>query len=165
MTAQRTVVHNGGKDQRGACTEGISQVPLGTKRRTIMSFVVAVAGATGAVGREMLKTLEARRFPAKRVVPLASERSAGTKVPYAGTELTVQKLGPDSFRDVDVALFSAGASVSREFAPVAARSGAVVIDNSSAWRMDAECPLVVPECNLEATKDRPKGIIANPNCS
>jgi aspartate-semialdehyde dehydrogenase len=130
-----------------------------------MSFVVAVAGATGAVGREMLKTLEARRFPAKRVIALASERSAGTKVGYAGTELTVQKLGADSFREVDIALFSAGASVSKEFAPVAARSGAVAIDNSSAWRMDPQCPLVVPEVNLDAAKDRPKGIIANPNCS
>ncbi len=130
-----------------------------------MSFVVAVAGATGAVGREMLRTLEQRRFPAKRVVALASSRSAGKKVPFAGGEITVETLGPESFRGVDIALFSAGASVSREFSPVAAASGAVVIDNSSAWRMDPGCPLVVPEVNLDAARNRPKGIIANPNCS
>ncbi len=130
-----------------------------------MNRVVAVAGATGAVGREMLRTLERRNFPAERVIALASERSAGQKLPFCGGELTVDKLGPDSFKGVDIALFSAGASVSREFSPIAAASGAVVIDNSSAWRSDDQCPLVVPEVNPEAIKDRPKGIIANPNCS
>ncbi len=130
-----------------------------------MSSVVAVAGATGAVGREMLRTLERRNFPAERVIALASERSAGQKLPFRGGELTVDKLGPDSFKGVDIALFSAGASVSREFSPVAAASGAVVIDNSSAWRSDDQCPLVVPEVNPDAIENRPKGIIANPNCS
>jgi aspartate-semialdehyde dehydrogenase len=113
----------------------------------------------------MLRTLERRNFPAERVIALASERSAGQKLPFRGGELTVDKLGPDSFKGVGIALFSAGASVSREYSPIAAASGAVVIDNSSAWRSDEQCPLVVPEVNPEAMHDRPKGIIANPNCS
>jgi aspartate-semialdehyde dehydrogenase len=113
----------------------------------------------------MLGTLERRRFQAERVVALASERSAGQKLDFQGKKLTVEKLGPDSFRGVNVALFSAGASVSKEFAPIAAQSGAIVIDNSSAWRMDPDVPLVVPEVNPEAAKSPKKGIIANPNCS
>jgi aspartate-semialdehyde dehydrogenase len=130
-----------------------------------MSHVVAVVGATGAVGREMLRTLEQRKFPAKRVVALASARTAGTKLPFGGGEITVEELKPGSFTGVEIALFSAGASVSREYGPIAARAGAVVIDNSSAWRMDPEVPLVVPEVNMAAAARRPKGIIANPNCS
>ncbi len=130
-----------------------------------MSFVVAVVGATGAVGREMLRTLEARNFPTRRLVGLASTRSAGTKVPYGSSDITIEELKPSSFSGVHLALFSAGASIAREYAPVAAQAGALVIDNSSAWRMDPECPLVVPEVNLAAAAHRPKGIIANPNCS
>jgi aspartate-semialdehyde dehydrogenase len=130
-----------------------------------MSFTVAVVGATGAVGREMLRVLEQRRFPAKRIVALASKRSAGQRLPFAGGELTVEQLTPASFTGVQIALFSAGASVSREMAPPAAAAGAVVIDNSSAWRMDPDVPLVVPEVNMGAAARRPKGIIANPNCS
>jgi aspartate-semialdehyde dehydrogenase len=130
-----------------------------------MSFVVAVVGATGAVGREMLRVLEQRRFPVKRLVALASSRSAGQKLPFAGGEVLIEELTARSFAGVDVALFSAGASVSREMAPPAAAAGAVVIDNSSAWRMDPEVPLVVPEVNMDAAARRPKGIIANPNCS
>jgi aspartate-semialdehyde dehydrogenase len=130
-----------------------------------MSYVVAVVGATGAVGREMLEILAERRFPVKRIVALASKRSAGQKIPFPGGEIVVEELGPASFAGVEVALFSAGASVSREMAPVAAAAGAVVIDNSSAWRMDPACPLVVPEVNMAAARDRPRGIIANPNCS
>jgi len=130
-----------------------------------MSFVVAVVGATGAVGREMLRTLEQRRFPVKRLVALASKRSAGQKLPFAGGEVVVEELTPASFAGVQLALFSAGGGVSRELAPIAAAAGAVVIDNSSAWRMDPDVPLVVPEVNLEAAGHRPKGIIANPNCS
>src|SRR5262245_28499860 len=126
------------------------------------SFAVAVAGATGAVGREMLRTLEQRQFPASRIVALASKRSVGQKIRYAGADVVVEELGAKSFEDVDIALFSAGASVSREYAPIAAKSGALVIDNSSAWRMDPDVPLVVPEVNIEAAKERPKGIIANP---
>jgi aspartate-semialdehyde dehydrogenase len=129
------------------------------------SFVVAVAGATGAVGREMLRTLEQRNFPVSRLVALSSKRSAGQTLRYRGGDIVVQELVPTSFEGVDVALFSAGASVSREYAPIAAKCGAVVIDNSSAWRMDPDVPLVVPEVNMEAAKVRPKGIIANPNCS
>lgn len=129
------------------------------------SFVVAVVGATGAVGREMLRTLERRNFPVLRLLALASKRSAGQVLPFAGGDVVVSELGPRSFDGVDVALFSAGASVSREYGPVAAKAGAVVIDNSSAWRMDPEVPLVVPEVNMAAASLRPKGIIANPNCS
>ncbi|MGO8994937.1 MAG: aspartate-semialdehyde dehydrogenase [Polyangiaceae bacterium] len=130
-----------------------------------MSYVVAVVGATGAVGREMLRTLEQRKFPVKRLVALASARTAGTKLPFAGGEITVEELKPGSFAGVQIALFSAGASVSREYGPIAAQAGAVVIDNSSAWRMDPDVPLVVPEVNMGAAARRPKGIIANPNCS
>lgn len=130
-----------------------------------MSKVVAVVGATGAVGREMLRTLERRRFPVGKLIALASARSAGQKLPFGDGAVEVQALGPSSFASVDIALFSAGASVSREYAPIAAKAGAVVIDNSSAWRMDPSVPLVVPEVNPEAALTRPLGIIANPNCS
>jgi aspartate-semialdehyde dehydrogenase len=130
-----------------------------------MSFVVAVVGATGVVGREMLKTLEERHFPVSRLIPLASARSAGTSVPFRGQQVPVQLATPAAFEGVQIALFSAGAAASRELAPAAAAAGAVVIDNSSAWRSDPEVPLVVPEVNLDAARVRPKGIIANPNCS
>jgi aspartate-semialdehyde dehydrogenase len=130
-----------------------------------MPSVVAVVGATGLVGREMLRVLEQRRFPASRVLPLASPRSAGKTVPFAGKELQVEPAVPERFEGVDIALFSAGATVARELAPQAAARGAVVIDNSSAWRMDPQVPLVVPEVNPQHAADRPKGIIANPNCS
>ncbi len=125
---------------------------------------VAVCGATGAVGREMLNILEQRNFPASEVVPFASARSKGKKLSFNGSELTVQELTHDCFKGFDLALFSAGGGTSKEFAPSAAKHGCVVVDNSSAWRMDDECPLVVPEVNPEALKEH-KGIIANPNCS
>lgn len=131
----------------------------------IMARAIAVVGATGAVGREMLRVLEERRFPANKIVALASPRSAGTKLPFGDVELVVEALGPRSFEGIDIALFSAGTSISREFAPIAAHAGAVVIDNSSAWRMDEQVPLVVPEVNMAAAKTRPRGIIANPNCA
>jgi aspartate-semialdehyde dehydrogenase len=127
--------------------------------------VVAVVGATGLVGREMLNVLAERQFPASRVLALASARSAGKRVRFGAQELLVAEARPERFEGVDIALFSAGALVSRELAPQAAARGAVVIDNSSAWRMDPEVPLVVPEVNPEAAAHRPKGIIANPNCS
>ncbi|MFP4428729.1 MAG: aspartate-semialdehyde dehydrogenase [Desulfovermiculus sp.] len=127
-------------------------------------FVVAVAGATGAVGREMLKILHERRFPAGEVRALASSRSAGSTVPYGDDELRVKELNEHSFADVDLALFSAGGDTSKKFAPVAAKAGCVVVDNSSAWRMDPEVPLVVPEVNPQALEGH-KNIIANPNCS
>jgi aspartate-semialdehyde dehydrogenase len=130
---------------------------------------VAIAGATGAVGREMLEVLDDRNFPVGELVLLASERSEGQKIEFRGDEHTVRKLQPDSFAGVDIALFSPGATVSREFATHAARAGAVVIDNSSAFRMDPEVPLVVPEVNphaLElALKPGGRRIVANPNCS
>ncbi len=129
-------------------------------------FKVAVAGATGAVGREMMRTLEARGFPVGSLLPLASARSEGRKVKFRGEEVPVSVLTDDSFKGVDIALFSAGAGASREFAPRAAESGCVVVDNSSAWRMDPEVPLVVPEVNPHAVAAyKTKGIIANPNCS
>jgi aspartate-semialdehyde dehydrogenase len=130
-----------------------------------MSVTVAVVGATGAVGREILRTLEERRFPVGRLVALASPRSAGTTLRFAGRDVKVEALEPVRLAGARFALFSAGASVAREFAPIAASAGAIVIDNSSAWRRDAECPLVVPEVNIEEAFHRPKGIIANPNCS
>jgi aspartate-semialdehyde dehydrogenase len=126
---------------------------------------IAVLGATGAVGRTMLKVLDERRFPADELVLLASERSAGESMRCLGRDWTVQAVNAGSFEGCDVALFSAGASRSREWAPVAAKAGALVIDNSSAWRMDPDVPLVVPEVNGRRVADPPKGIIANPNCS
>jgi aspartate-semialdehyde dehydrogenase len=125
---------------------------------------VAVVGATGAVGREMLSVLHARAFPASSVLALASSRSAGTTVPFGDGELVVRELTKDSFADADLALFSAGGGTSEAFAPHAAAAGCVVVDNSSAWRMDDRCPLVVPEVNAHAL-EKHRGIIANPNCS
>ena len=129
------------------------------------SYVVAVVGATGAVGMEMISVLEERNFPVSELKLLASEKSEGKRLEYKGKKLTVKKLDENSFKGVDIALFSAGASRSIEFAPIAAKDGCIVIDNSSAWRMDNECPLVVPEVNPQDLNNVPKGIIANPNCS
>jgi len=126
--------------------------------------VVAVAGATGAVGREMLLVLEQREFPAAKVRPLASARSAGSTVPFRGGELTVEEMTPDSFEGVDIALFAAGGSVSEQLRPFVVEAGAVMIDNSSAFRMEEGVPLVVPEVNPEAAAEH-SGVIANPNCS
>ncbi|HSU14864.1 aspartate-semialdehyde dehydrogenase [Longimicrobium sp.] len=126
---------------------------------------VAVLGATGAVGRTMLDVLAERRIKVDRITALASERSAGKTVRFAGREIPVEVPRPGIFRGVDVALFSAGGDRSKEWGPRAADEGAVVIDNSSAWRMDPDVPLVVPEVNMRAAENRPKGIIANPNCS
>lgn len=126
---------------------------------------VAVLGATGAVGRTMLKVLEERRFPANELVLLASERSAGTRLQCLGREWEVRAVFPEAFAGCDIALFSAGATRSREWAPIAAKAGAIVIDNSSAWRMDVQVPLVVPEVNGARARHAPRGIIANPNCA
>ncbi len=130
------------------------------------SFRVAVVGATGAVGHELLRQLDRRDFPlAGDPVAVASARSAGRTLPWKDGSVTVRELTPEVFDDVDIALFSAGATRSREFGPIAAEAGAVVVDNSSAWRMDDDVPLVVSEVNPEAIRDRPRGIIANPNCT
>jgi len=129
-------------------------------------YHVAVAGATGAVGNEMIQILEEQEFPVASLKLLASSRSVGKTLDFRGESLHVEELREDSFEGVDIALFSAGAAASRQFAPAAAESGCVVIDNSSGWRMDPEVPLVVPEVNPHAIADyRNKGIIANPNCS
>jgi aspartate-semialdehyde dehydrogenase len=125
---------------------------------------VAIAGATGMVGQEFMRILEQRDFPLASLRLLASERSRGRSFDFRGETLPVQVLGKKSFEGIDIALFSAGGSISKEFAPVAVESGAVVVDNSSAWRMDPEVPLVVPEVNPGDTFKH-KGIIANPNCS
>ncbi len=125
---------------------------------------VVVAGATGAVGREMLRTLEARRFPVDELVPLASLRSEGVRLPFAGDDVKVRLLDGFGWDGVDIALFSAGATVSKEHAPRAAAAGAVVVDNSSAWRMDPDVPLVIPEINADALRGH-RGIVANPNCT
>lgn len=126
--------------------------------------VVAVVGATGAVGVELMQCLEQRRFPLSKLRLFASARSAGKTLPFQGKPVVVEELTEDSFRGVNIALFSAGGAQSKKFAPAAVRHGAVVVDNSSAFRMDAEVPLVVPEINPEALRGH-KGIIANPNCS
>jgi len=125
---------------------------------------VAVVGATGAVGIEMIKTLEKRNFPVGKLTLLASARSAGKKLKFKGQEITIAELTKDSFQGVDIALFSAGGSISKEFAPIAAKAGCVVVDNSSAFRQDDNVPLVVPEINAADVKWH-KGIIANPNCT
>ncbi len=127
-------------------------------------YRVAILGATGLVGTEFLKVLEQRAFPVSELRLLASERSAGRSVTFRGERLPVEEAGENSFRGMDLALFSAGASASRHFAPIAASAGAVVIDNSSAWRMEPGVPLVVPEVNGDDARDH-RGIIANPNCS
>lgn len=125
---------------------------------------VAVVGATGAVGIEMLETLEKRNFPVSELKLLASARSVGKKFKFHGEEIAVEELTKDSFKGVDIALFSAGGSISKEFAPACVDAGCVMIDNSSCFRMDADVPLVVPEVNAEDVFTH-KGIIANPNCT
>jgi len=125
---------------------------------------VAVVGATGAVGIEMIKTLEKRNFPVSKLTLLASARSVGRKLKFRGQEITVKELTKDAFAGIDIALFSAGGSISKEFAPLAAKAGCVVIDNSSAFRMDNDVPLVIPEINAGDLRHH-KGIIANPNCT
>lgn len=130
------------------------------------TFNVAVVGATGAVGNEMIKTLEQRNFPVKTLRLLASERSLGKDLMFRGKSIPVEVLKEDSFGGMEIGLFSAGGSISEKFAPIAARAGCVVVDNTSAFRMVPDIPLVVPEVNAEAIKlYKNKGIIANPNCS
>ncbi|MBB6252522.1 aspartate-semialdehyde dehydrogenase [Nitrospirillum iridis] len=126
--------------------------------------VVAIVGATGAVGVELLECLEQRDFPLSELRLLASPRSAGKTMTFKGKEITIQALDENSFNGVDIALFSAGGSISKVYGPIAVKAGAVVVDNSSAFRQDPDVPLVVPEVNPEAVKQH-KGIIANPNCS
>ena len=129
-------------------------------------FNVAVAGATGAVGNQIIDCLEEQNFPIKSIKFLASARSVGRKLRFRGDLIDVQELTEDSFKGVDIALFSAGGNTSLHFAPIAAKDGCVVVDNSSAWRMDPDVPLVVPEVNPSAVAQYTrKGIIANPNCS
>jgi aspartate-semialdehyde dehydrogenase len=130
-----------------------------------MGFKIAVVGATGNVGREMLSILAERAFPADEVVALASRRSQGSEVSYGDRTLKTKTLDTYDFSDVDLCLMSAGGEVSKEWSPKIAAQGAVVIDNSSAWRYDQDVPLVVPEVNAEALRDIKKGIVANPNCS
>lgn len=127
-------------------------------------YNVAIVGASGLVGRKMQTILHERQLPIKELSLFASARSAGQKLVYSGQEITIQELTEESFAGIDIALFSAGGDTSKKFAPIAAAAGCVVVDNSSAWRMDESTPLVVPEVNPDALKDH-KGIIANPNCS
>ncbi|MBI5772420.1 MAG: aspartate-semialdehyde dehydrogenase [Verrucomicrobia bacterium] len=125
---------------------------------------IAVVGATGAVGIEMIKTLEKRHFPVGKLTLLASARSVGKKLKFKGEDITVTELTKDSFKGIDIALFSAGGGISKEFAPLAVKAGCVVVDNSSAFRQDENVPLVVPEINASDVKAH-QGIIANPNCT
>ncbi len=130
------------------------------------SYAVAVVGATGAVGNEMIKILEERQFPIMKLTLLASERSIGKEIAFCGKNLPVEILTENSFNGIDIGLFSAGGSISEKYAPIAAAAGCVVVDNTSAFRMDPEVPLVVPEVNPEAIAlYKKRGIIANPNCS
>src|SRR5213078_4328622 len=129
-----------------------------------MSVNVAIAGATGAVGQEFLTVLAERNFPIRNLKLLASARSAGKTVDFAGEKYTVEELTKDSFKDIDIAFFSAGGSISKEFAPAAVAAKAIVIDNTSAFRMKEGVPLVVPEVNPEQIHKH-NGLIANPNCS
>ena len=126
--------------------------------------VVAIAGVTGAVGAEFIAIMEKRGFPAGRLKALASARSAGKSIEFRGERIIVEELSGNSFEGVDIALFSAGGGISRKFAPLAVKAGAVVVDNSSAFRMDPDVPLVIPEINANRIRDH-KGIIANPNCA
>ena len=130
-----------------------------------MGYKVAVVGATGNVGHEMLKILDERQFPADDVVALASSRSVGREVSYGDQNLKVKDLATFDFKGIDIVLSSPGGKVSAEYSPIAAKAGATVIDNTSYWRMDPDVPLIVPEVNPHAVKDVKKGIIANPNCS
>ena len=125
---------------------------------------IAIVGITGAVGQEMINCLEERNFPVKELRPLASARSAGKKMNFRGNEIIIQELTEKSFEGIDIALFSAGGGISKTYAPIAAEAGAVVVDNSSAFRMDETVPLVVPEINPEEAQNH-SGIIANPNCT
>lgn len=140
----------------------------GSKRVNLLKkkdkYIVAVVGATGAVGNEMVAILEQRNFPAGRLRLFASERSSGKTLEFRNKEVHVEVLAEDVFKGIDIALFSAGGERSKHFAPIAVKAGCVVIDNSSAWRMDSEVPLVVPEVNANDLEWH-KGIIANPNCS
>lgn len=128
------------------------------------SYRVAVIGATGAVGREMLRMLVERKFPASSIRAMASERSAGQTIQVSGRDFPVEKLSPAAVSNIDIALFSAGASVSKEYAPLFVKAGAVVIDNSSAWRMEPDIALIVPEVNPQTLSPKTR-LIANPNCS
>ena len=130
-----------------------------------MAYKVAVVGATGNVGREMLSVLAERQFPVSEVVALASTRSVGTEVSFGDSVLKIKALDYFDFKGTDICLMSAGGAISKEWSPKIAAQGAIVIDNSSAWRMDRQVPLIVPEVNADALKDIKKGIVANPNCS
>src|SRR5438034_6153878 len=138
---------------------------LFSERVVPVAVSVAVVGATGAVGEIMRQVLAEHNFSLRSIKFLASERSAGRSIQFKGKSYTVEPIRPEAFQGVDVVLSSTPASVSRETSPMAARAGAIVIDNSSAWRMDPEVPLVVPEVNADALRHIPKGIVANPNCS
>ena len=128
------------------------------------SYHIASVGATGAVGAELLRVLERRGFPVERLLPLSSSRSAGKTVPFRGEEIGTEELSPASFRDIDLAFFSAGGDVSRHYAPIARAAGAIVIDNSSVFRMEPDVPLVIPEINGDDVRHH-RGLIANPNCT
>jgi aspartate-semialdehyde dehydrogenase len=128
------------------------------------SYHVAIVGATGAVGEELLRVLERRAFPVERLLPLCSERSAGRSISFRGEEIGAQQLSPNSFKGIDLAFFSAGGNISREYGSIARDAGAVVIDNSSVFRMEPDVPLVIPEINGDDVRQH-RGLIANPNCT
>ena len=149
----------------GANTESVSPVSIRARSIPMKKPVIAVVGATGAVGEEILACLGQREVRFESLKLLASARSAGRELPFQGGSLTVEELTKDSFAGVDIALFSAGSGISKSMGPIAAAAGAVVIDNSSAFRMDDDVPLVIPEINASDAMNTPRGIIANPNCT
>ncbi len=157
----------GDRNVAAPCVRRLAKRPgVATVRAPFMSknLHVAIVGATGAVGIEMMRTLEKRKFPVGKLTLLASARSVGKRLPFLGSDVEVQELTEHSFKGIDVALFSAGGSISKKFAPFATQAGAVVVDNSSHFRMDADVPLVVPEVNGADVAGN-RGIIANPNCT
>lgn len=171
----RTLVVTGSKKpaayyQAGRHLRGVAAQAASSSNQAGSEPRVAIVGATGAVGQEFLKLLDERDFPLKELKLLASARSAGKTMKFQGRDLVVEELKEDSFGDVDIALFSAGGGISKKFGPLASDAGAVVVDNSSAFRMTEGVPLVIPEINAEAMRgvswrERTGGIIANPNCS
>jgi aspartate-semialdehyde dehydrogenase len=150
----------------GKVDTGFPQGSCAKQKETNVSNepVIAIAGVTGAVGAEFIATMDRRKFPVRKLKALASARSAGRTLDFRGQKVVIEELNERSFDGVDIALFSAGGSIARKYAPIAVKSGAVVIDNSSAFRMDPNVPLVIPEVNAGRIREH-KGIIANPNCA
>src|SRR5690348_11064369 len=156
---------NVGQKSRHVKQERLKDFSVRTSGRTFVAMRIGIVGATGQVGGVMRRILAERSFPVDELRLFSSARSAGRTLPWGDGQVTVEDAQTADYRGLDIVLFSAGKAASKQFAPVVAAAGAVVIDNSSAWRMDPGVPLVVAEVNPHALRDRPKGIVANPNCT